>query len=70
MLINFIKVTDEKFNNVSVRLYRPQNLNENEKSSAIVFIHGGYWFIYDVEDYDQLMYTLSNRTRSLVASIE
>jgi acetyl esterase/lipase len=45
-------------------------LKENEKSSAIVFIHGGYWLIYDVEDYDQLMYTLSNKTRSLVASVE
>ena len=41
-------MVDEKFNNVNVRLYKPQELSENETCSAIVFIHGGYWLIYDV----------------------
>jgi arylacetamide deacetylase-like 3/4 len=65
-----ILAKNEVWNNVSFKIYQPNDLKEDETTSAIIWCHGGYWLIYDVEDYDQLMYTLSNRTRSLVASID
>lgn len=65
-----IQVRNEVWNNVPFKVYQPNDLKESETTSAIIWCHGGYWLIYDAEDYDQLMYTLSNRTRSLVASID
>jgi len=61
-----ITVTKDNFGNVPVTYYQP----DNDNNGGVVYVHGGFWLIYDAEDYDQLMYDLAKKTKLFVAVVD
>lgn len=53
---------------ISIRLVRPQNHNE-EKLPVIIYCHGGGWVMGDADAYDMTIRTIANHTKSVVAFI-
>ena len=62
------QVSDAEFDGVPVRVYTP--IDSNGPHSAILYSHGGLWMFFNRDDMDFLMYSLANRTRSVVVSVE
>lgn len=61
-------MSDSDFDGVPVRIYTPTD--SNAPNPAILYSHGGLWMFFNRDDMDFLMYSLANRTRSVVVSVE
>lgn len=53
--------------NIGIRIYKPSN---NINLPCIVFFHGGGWTLNDLDTHDSLCRSLSNRTKSVVISVD
>ncbi len=65
-----LQIYDKRILNVSVRIYQPEELADEDKMPTIIHFHGGGFLLGCRETYDQVTYALANLTRALVISVE
>ncbi|OWF35358.1 arylacetamide deacetylase-like [Mizuhopecten yessoensis] len=65
-----VKITEELFDGVKVRLFVPRDLTDKQDLPALVFYHGGGWIIGSVEQYSLFTKRLSTSLPVIVASVE
>ena len=63
-------VEDRDANGVPVRIYRPVEVEEGEKSKALVYFHGGGFVAGSVEAYDGLTRAFAKRAGCVVFSVD
>lgn len=51
---------------IPVRIYRPQGILKDAKSSAIVYLHGGWFISGSFETHDAVVRKLANATNSII----
>ncbi len=56
-------------NETPIRIYRP-NESENEKSSAIIYLHGGWFISGSFETHDAIVRQLANTTGSAIVFVD
>jgi acetyl esterase len=64
------EVEDRDADGVPVRIYRPVEPAEGEKSKALVYLHGGGFVAGSVEAYDGLTRALAKRAGCVVVSVD
>ncbi|CAC5405432.1 unnamed protein product [Mytilus coruscus] len=67
--INDIKIVDDVFDGVKVRLYYPTT-SEEKLIPAVVYFHGGGWVFLDADKYDHVMKRLSSTTKFVIIFVE
>ncbi|XP_052104185.1 arylacetamide deacetylase-like [Mytilus californianus] len=67
--INDIKIVDNVFDGVKVRLYYPTT-SEEKMIPAVVYFHGGGWVFLDADKYDNVMKRLSSTTDFVIIFVE
>jgi acetyl esterase len=63
-------VEDRDADGVPVRIYRPVEPEEGEKSKALVYFHGGGFVAGSIDVYDGLMRALAKRAGCVVVSVD
>jgi acetyl esterase len=63
-------VEDADADGVPVRIYRPTEPKEGEKSTALVYFHGGGFVAGSVEVYDPLTRAIAKRANCVVISVD
>lgn len=63
-----ITIFSTNYGDISVRLIKPAELNE-DKLPLIVYCHGGGWVMGDADAFDMTIKTIANHTKSAVAFI-
>jgi acetyl esterase len=61
-------VTDEELDGLSVRVYRPADLDV--PVATVVYLHGGGWFRGDVDTHDQVVRRLVRDTGAVFVSVD
>lgn len=51
---------------IPVRIYRPKGILPNDKSPAIVYLHGGWFISGSFETHDAIVRKLANATKSII----
>lgn len=64
-----IDIFDTEIGNITVKLVRPENCNE-EILPMILYCHGGGWVLGDYEDFDMTVKIIAKCTHSAVAFVE
>ncbi|CAF0813132.1 unnamed protein product [Brachionus calyciflorus] len=64
-----VNIEFKNFNNVNVQIYRPNNNKNVSPLGVLIFIHGGCYFVRNLDSYDSLLSTIVKETNLLVISI-
>ena len=65
-----VAVTDEVFDGVRVRVYRPRDSGSDQSRDALVYVHGGGFLLCIVEGYDGALAQIVRRTKIVILSID
>lgn len=65
-----VKSQDLVFDGVSVRLYVPEGLEEEDQSPAIVYYHGGGFMLGSVSSYDHFCRSFAHGSRVKLVSVD
>lgn len=64
-----VKSTEDSFDGIKVRIYRPQ-VSTNKLLPGVVYIHGGGWTLFNIDIYDPFTRALANKTDAVVVSVD